>query len=209
MNQVQVHIVVAKYKEDISWINELQENLQKDFLVQCFIYDKSQDNNHQNNYIKLPNVGREAHTYLEYIKNNYSQLPNYIVFLQGNPFDHGIPNVNYIVFNIIQGIKNQILFDKISKNNWLVDDNSGYPSYKASDNFDISAPFKEVFDTPSCPENYFYTSGAQFIVNSKCILNRPIYFWEKLHKMSIEQQKFPWQVERLWFDIFGMRVIMG
>jgi hypothetical protein len=43
------------------------------------VYDKSKD---------IPNVGREAETYLRYIIENYNCLPEYVAFLQGHPFDH-------------------------------------------------------------------------------------------------------------------------
>ena len=73
-----VQIVIAKYKEDVSWINKLTHNF--------IIYDKSDlpiDGS-----IKLKNIGREGETFLYYIVNNYNNLDEVTVFLQGNPFEH-------------------------------------------------------------------------------------------------------------------------
>ena len=50
-----VLIVIAKFNEDITWVKQLRYNYK--------IYDKSKD---------IPNVGREAETYLRYIIENYT-----------------------------------------------------------------------------------------------------------------------------------------
>ena len=39
----------------------------------------------------LPNVGRESHTYLTYVIENYDTLPDVITFSQGRIDDHGYP----------------------------------------------------------------------------------------------------------------------
>ena len=44
------------------------------------------------NTIILPNKGREGHTYFKHIVDNYYNLTDFIIFLQGNPFDHS-PNI--------------------------------------------------------------------------------------------------------------------
>jgi hypothetical protein len=46
----------------------------------------------------LPNVGREAHTYLTYIIDNYDRLPEYVMFCQGRIDDHvGSPGIDSYV----------------------------------------------------------------------------------------------------------------
>jgi hypothetical protein len=79
-------IVIAKYKEDISWVNELGQ-LKEDQSL--YIYDKSDEPCASS--IPLPNVGREAHTFLYHICSRYNELPKHIMFLQGKPFDHSVP----------------------------------------------------------------------------------------------------------------------
>jgi len=63
-------LVVAKYNEDTKWTRDF-ENVE--------IIHKGVD---------LPNFGREQHTFLWYIVNNYEELNGYYFFVQGNPFDH-------------------------------------------------------------------------------------------------------------------------
>ena len=76
-------IVIAKYREDISFI--------KNFKYPVKVYDKSTD---------YPNVGREAETYLRYIIENYDNLPEIVIFLQGNPFDHLPQNFDLFSMNL-------------------------------------------------------------------------------------------------------------
>ena len=83
-------LVIAKYNEDISWAKPYN----------YIIYDKSVINVNLPNYISLPNIGREAHTYLFHIVNNYSNLDDVTVFTQGNPFDH-VPDFLAKINNLI------------------------------------------------------------------------------------------------------------
>ena len=91
----QRRLVVAKYKEDISWINELKDH----FDIVVYNKDNNLDphdlNFHKREYhidgikwIDLPNIGREAQTYLFHIIENFDNLHDLEVFTQGNPFDH-------------------------------------------------------------------------------------------------------------------------
>ena len=72
-------IVVAKYKEDITWLAHMK-------LKNVIIYDKSGDP--IPGAIPRKNVGREAETIFHYILENYYNLPEYVIFLQGDPFGH-------------------------------------------------------------------------------------------------------------------------
>ena len=78
------HVVVAKYKEDISWTKQFEPTNMR-------IYDKSGE---PSDYIARPNIGRESETYIHYILTHYDALPDYVFFLQGNPFDHMYSDVN-------------------------------------------------------------------------------------------------------------------
>lgn len=92
------HVVVARYDEDTSsWIKKLDKNVVESVIV----YDKSKNQEHHDDDPRvtvktLPNVGRETDTYLNYIYENYENLPDHIVFTQGDPFPHS-PNFLEIV----------------------------------------------------------------------------------------------------------------
>lgn len=79
-----IKIVVARYNENLDWLNKLN--------YPNIIYNKNKQDNllFEHNLI---NIGKDAHTYLTYILNNYYNLPEYVVFLQGHPFDHHCNNL--------------------------------------------------------------------------------------------------------------------
>lgn len=70
-----IDLVVARYNEDIRWINDLPKGL----LKRIKIYNKGQDMDYVikgAEVIKLENIGREPHTYLTHIVNNYDNPDN-------------------------------------------------------------------------------------------------------------------------------------
>jgi hypothetical protein len=68
-------IVVSRYSENISWAKKYNN-----FIT---LYNKGDDL--IENSIRLNNIGREAHSYLYHIVNNYNNLAEYTCFLQ-DPF---------------------------------------------------------------------------------------------------------------------------
>jgi hypothetical protein len=72
-------IVVSRYNEDVNWTKQFNN---------VIIYNKGEKLSDDFNQILLNNVGREGHTYYKHIYDNYDNLDDYIIFLQGNPFDH-------------------------------------------------------------------------------------------------------------------------
>ena len=73
-------LVISRFNENLDW-TKLIKTWDK------LIFNKG-DNIEELNAIPLNNVGREAHTYLHYIVENYYNLPQYVGFLQGYPFPH-------------------------------------------------------------------------------------------------------------------------
>jgi hypothetical protein len=78
-----IEIVVARYNENLEWINEEPFNK---FPVVC--YNKGNNNNFEikgpHKVFNLENVGREGHTFLYHIINNYDNLADVTVFLPGS-----------------------------------------------------------------------------------------------------------------------------
>lgn len=75
MNKV---AILSRYKEeDDLWENIVSKNYEK-----VIIYNKYEGEN------LLPNLGRESHTYIHYIIENYNNLPDEILFSQYDPRDH-------------------------------------------------------------------------------------------------------------------------
>lgn len=78
-----VELVVARYNENLEWINNEPFNK---YPIIC--YNKGNNNNFQINtehkIYNLENVGREGHTFLYHIINNYDNLAEVTVFLPGS-----------------------------------------------------------------------------------------------------------------------------
>jgi len=81
-----MEIVIARYNEDLSWLKKIPKS------IKITIYNKGLDNieisDIKYNIIKLPNIGRESHTYLYHIINNYDNLAHKTIFCQGDSIFH-------------------------------------------------------------------------------------------------------------------------
>jgi hypothetical protein len=80
-----IEIVVSRYNEDLEWLKS------KKFRYPTTIYNKGTNDNFYKpkgcKVVKLPNVGRESHTYLYHVINHYDTLPNLTIFLPGSADD--------------------------------------------------------------------------------------------------------------------------
>lgn len=77
-----LQLCIAHFNEDLSWLSTNASN--------CSVYSKSEppeDPEPFANSTRLPNIGRETHTYLTHIVRNYDSLPHVTLFLQGNIHD--------------------------------------------------------------------------------------------------------------------------
>jgi hypothetical protein len=110
-----IQIVVARYKENISWIEDPPFNKYK---VTC--YNKG-DNVPQCNAPKctvlpLTNIGRCDHTYLYHIINNYDNLANVTIFLPGSCLDlHKIKTTFKLMF-LVDKTQTTVLLGKPYEN---------------------------------------------------------------------------------------------
>jgi len=125
------------------------------------------------NEIPLPNVGREGHTYYTYIYENYDNLDDYTVFLQGNPFDH-TPNI----IENLHLYKNLIVDqDFIELSTIIVDDDL---SRGHGPMIDV---YEKLFGEKKTSFPFVFGAGAQFIVSKKIILSRPKDFYHKIIRL--------------------------
>lgn len=84
-------IVIARYNEDISWVNDVPP------YAKVYLYNKGPSIEpgvirREVNLIPLPNEGRESGTYMYHLMHGFNpQEAEFTVFTQGDPFDHS-PN---------------------------------------------------------------------------------------------------------------------
>lgn len=162
-------ILVARYNEDVEWTKQFSN---------VIIYNKGNQLTDDFNQILLNNVGREGHTYYKHIYDNYDNLADYTIFLQGKPFDHS-PNIIYNLNNYINNKDLSIDFEFLSE--YIIDCNliccphhNGLP---------LIETYEKLFDERKENMEFQFGQGAQFIVSKKCILNRPKEFYFKIVEM--------------------------
>ena len=178
--------VIAKYREDISWINKLE--------CPSRVYDKGKD---------IPNVGREAETYLRYIIENYHSLPDHVAFLQGKPFDH-------LAGGTIQFL-NQSISQRGSDIQFL---GKTYNEPSDACGLRTTASVKALF-TSEPSANFIFSPGAQYLVPRENILCRPKSFYETIRKVLVDYDKgglngslvCAWTLERMWPYIFDPSIL--
>lgn len=191
-----IEIVIAKYKEDPSWISKIKHKV--------IVYDKS-DNTIPGS-IKRPNIGREGETFLHHIITNYENLADVTVFLQGNPFEH---------LQALVGWRSELTEDEKDK-----------VIHKLNTEINEESPFSTFYQvlynvgekTNNCPLNYYFnlffgkqtnyytlSASAQYIVPKENILRHPKSFYELLHNhiTGSETHIFGYTLEILWYYIYN------
>lgn len=100
--------IFARYNENISWIYD------HDFIANhAIIYNKGEKLSKPNKYTKIydisnnPPFARESGTYLTYIIDNFSILPEYMIFSQAQPFEHQSYFIDLTKF----GLQNKVFKD--------------------------------------------------------------------------------------------------
>lgn len=195
-------IVVAKYNEDISWLLPY-----KDITI---IYNKGANILLLNKFeiINLENFGRESHTYLYHIINNYDNLAEKTIFFQGKISDHKILDIeDYFGENEIIG-KFDIL--KINKLKKKIDHYGKYEKDYKNGNMKICnlLPFdwitKNIGINLDNIDNSKVVWGANFTISRDIIRSKPKIFYENIFRyinyhVNPEEGHY---LERCWYLIF-------
>jgi len=210
------HFVIARYNENIDWINYIDSN-----LYDIYIYNKGNKLPNILNciIIELENTGRESHTYLYHINNNYDNLPEKIIFTQANPFDHVNNNFinqvnNFTTYNdkffyFSKDILN-IEYDKNTNKfceNGILNGKEWKNYHKL--NCPLSETMKKLFkDFKEENLKLIFGTGAIYGVNKELILNNDKIFYTSCidilnNSSNLVNPDEGHSFERLWFYIFN------
>lgn len=187
-----IEFVIAKYTEDISWTKELES------IFHITIYDKSEDGT-------LPNIGREAHTYLHHIITNYEYLADITIFLQGNPFEHHhhFREGSSMMF-VDDVLPNEEFLQMVKKYHY----NKTEPFFSYGKVCETKGIAHEAYNFlfDHYRDKLYYNSGAQWIVKREDIVKRSYEFYKRIYDIFINDPSNPvinaWTMERLWPYIF-------
>ena len=193
-----LELVVARYREDIRWLRRVP----RAFAVS--VYDKGGDGPGQ----PLPNVGREAHTYLHHIVSAYDRLADLTVFSQGKPFDH-VPGLHGLLRQLAAGQ------DRVADFRWLGfvidrDDDTGSRLYRTwSKNpggtpLEMRAFWQALWPGAACPRDFVFYPGAHFAATRDLIQRRPRAFYERALDLSGTFPDAAHCYERCWDALLGV-----
>lgn len=166
------HLVIAKYNENMDWLNYIDTK-------NCIIYDKGA--NPIPNSMVIPNVGMNQETCFRYIVDFYNNLPEYVIFLQGNPFDH-MPDTGITAQNLQKYIDIAVSAKPREIMGFFVNYHiHGYNELQPG----LRVPqYYELFFRGRFPGKIAFTSGSQYIIPREAILARPLWFYQKIQGMA-------------------------
>ena len=156
-------VVVAKYKENTSWLSLIPNN--------ATVYCKGDASPGE---IALPNFGREAGTYLHHIVTRWDSLADRTLFFQASPWEHRVlPLDQYVnepgpfvcMENFVRPMHLDTYLSVACKVAW----------------------WKQYVRVP-VPRYFVFPQGAQFAVDRELIHRRGLEYWQMLYEMSV----MPW-----------------
>ena len=188
-----ISIIVARYNEDVSWSKQFPN---------VTIYNKGVELNDGYNELFLNNVGREGHTYYKYICDNYDNLSDYTIFLQGNPFDHTPDIISFLNKCIDNQPSDNIQFGFLSDHIYHTDLTKESITYYQCVN--IHKTWERVFNETINNASIIFGAGGQFIVSKNTILKNTREFYGNIVNI-LEYSVDPlegYDIERFHHHIF-------
>ncbi len=196
MPRPSLELVVARYAEDLAWLRRVP----KEFTVT--VYNKGDTIPEA---IPLPNIGREAHTYLHHLAEHHDDLADLTVFVQGHPFDHA-PDLHVWLRALAEGRA------AVPDFHWLgfladTDDSRGrrlfVPWSKNPERNELLLDdfHQQLLGTPG-PQNYRFFVGAQFAVTRQTARRRDADFYHHARRLATDFPLAPHCFERCWDRVF-------
>ena len=197
-------IVIAHFNENLDWL--------KPYAFHTHVYHKGTDLQPPPMGLyaweKLPNVGRESHTYLHHIINNYEKLADVTVFLQGEGISKAFcfHTIEEMLSKVKENIRCHIHYHpgmgKIPHlGKWLKDYESGKMGHA---NLTMGEFYQELFSSTP-PQTVPACLTGCFAATREMIRKHPIDFYKKAisfvddHVNPEEGHYF----ERLWNVMFS------
>jgi hypothetical protein len=180
-------IVIARYNESLLWYSAVMVGPRK------VVYNKG-----EGELRPLPNIGREAHTYLHHILETFPEFPDWTFFTQGNPSDHctslaGIVNqwphsyrksAFYIEGGPILFANEPVRYVEEKP----IGDDAGN---------DVLGLWAELFSSPP-PQEILFAPGAIFAISKERLHSRSWAFYKRAYELAGTRPRAPWEFERLW-----------
>ena len=211
---IDLEIVVARYSENVSWLKGFQGQ------ALIHVYNKGLDFKSfiSGKYLveRLPNIGRESHTYLSHIVKYYHQLSDITIFTQGAHDDDGWSTSDLLWYSsqllsskqekfASYGLDEIDMIDRIQYGDpWLEDIRSG--KLKTS-RYTFAEVYKRYIlnDDEELPESFVCSYKGCFAVTKEAILQHPRTYYQDLLDL-VSDHRNPEEghyIERMWATIFN------
>ena len=198
-----LELVVARHEEDLAWLRRVP----REFTIT--VYNKGPA---LPRCIPLPNIGREAHTFLHHLTERRDTLADLTVFVQGRPFDHA-PDLHKILRSLADGSFTVPDF------HWLgfladTDDHRGrrlfvpWSKNPARAELPLDEFHRHIFGTAG-PATYRFFVGAQFAVTREAAHRRSAGFYRRARDLAAGLPLAPHCFERCWDRIFAVHGTAG
>jgi hypothetical protein len=194
-------LVISHYNEDLNWLANYSDH--------CHIYHKGKETipRYQfRQWDKLPNVGREGHTYLHHIITNYDHLADVTIFLQGDNRQHYKNLTTYIAETERKGVVCSCK-DRLStwgRINHILKYKESLASKKMlRANMTMGEFWKEIFGY-NHPRAIKVQFGANFAVSRQRIRTHPKSFYENIipYMNTHPNPEYGHYLERFWISFF-------
>lgn len=177
MNKIKAFLVVSRYNEDVSWIPFYTDNY--------IVYNKGESLPLEYKQILAPNFGANQYDIFRFIYDNYDNLPSLIAFVQGDPFDHCLPErFNRLIYNEsytpLFGDSNYPRGEYFeNNNNWYI--NGDFNRHKPLSKFNsFNEYMNHIFEDYIPLNTLYFPPGSQLIVEKERCLFYSKEFWKKL-----------------------------
>jgi len=201
-DQPRIELVVARYRENLNWLRNVPDSLR------VTVYDKAEEGSEASwpGAIRLPNLGREAHTYLYHLIHRYDSLVEWTVFCQGKPFDHA--------YDFHQQLRSFAADpEAMGPFRWLghiidTDDYQGgrlfqrWSKNEDQRSLDLTG-FHQALWGETGPPSYTFVLGAQFAVHREVIRRQSPDFYQKALILTTDFPDGAHCFERVWDRVFG------
>lgn len=212
-------LVVAVFKENIEWIRTLPHH------INVYIYckdssrpldDLSKESGvHMSDIVHLDNVGRESHTYLHHIINNYDCLEDIVGFVQGLPYEHCKDEkelLRWMYEASVQKYSNNFVRNDIhgTAYDWTLKEYRGSAVSEGKGECDSFGKWFEKYIKDEFPKVVLWAGGGQFATTKECILKRSKEsYMNIMTPLMILNPVEGHYMERSWFYVFNMACESG
>jgi hypothetical protein len=168
-----------------------------------YVYTKGP--NPDPNYIPLPNIGREAHTFLHHIVNNYDRLDDDILFTNGGicKGDHR----SNIFKACLNGTPGPYMESLGPARDFTIEHWAGSTGVNGELVLAETRPFSEWYtkNIKEFKDDYIWTPNGIFRTTRDQILKRPKSYYEELLRQASAgtSTEVAHYLERSWYSLFN------